>query len=156
MKPFSLVCLLLLAAVDISRAQAVVRLDSAAMLPGARYGTWSAANGSVNFMGTWTAVPDSAHGGATGTWTLADAQGKTVAFGGWSAAKAADRWTGVWRANVTGRTGEFSGTWTANIDLKATARFIDLFAKAAQTIVSGTWSTGGPSGAWSIRAAADK
>ena len=150
---FSLVCLLLLAGVDVSSAQAVVRLDSAGMVRGARSGTWSAANGSLTFMGTWTAVPDTTHGTVTGTWTLADAHAKTVAFGGWSAVKSTDRWTGAWRANVTGRAGEYSGTWTSSVDLKANARFVDLFEKAAQTIVSGAWSTGGQSGAWSIRAA---
>ncbi len=149
----ALVCLLLLAAIDFSGAQAVVRLDSAATAHGARSGTWSAANGSLTFMGTWTAVADTAHGTVTGTWTLSDAQAKTVAFGGWSAVKAADRWTGAWRANVTGRAGEYSGTWTSSVDLKANARFVDMFEKAAQTIVSGTWTTGGQSGGWSIRAA---
>jgi hypothetical protein len=147
------VCLLLLVVVDISDAQAVVRLDSAGVLRGARSGTWSAANGSATLMGTWTAVPDSAHGTVTGTWTLADAQAKTIAFGGWSAVKATDRWTGAWRANVTGRGGEYSGTWTSSVDLKPNARFADLFEKAAQTIASGTWTTGSQSGAWSIRAA---
>ena len=148
-----LVCLLLLNAIGISGAQAVVRLDSAATARGARSGTWSAASGSLTLMGTWTAVSDTAHGTVTGTWTLADAQAKTVAFGGWSAVKSADRWAGAWRANVTGRAGEFSGTWTSSVDLKATARFVDMFEKAAQTIVSGAWTTGGKSGGWSIRAA---
>ena len=145
-----LVCLLLLNAIGISGAQAVVRLDSAATARGARSGTWS---GSLTLMGTWTAVSEAAHGTVTGTWTLADAQAKTVAFGGWSAVKSADRWAGAWRANVTGRAGEFSGTWTSSVDLKATARFVDMFEKAAQTIVSGAWTTGGKSGGWSIRAA---
>ncbi len=144
---------LLFAAPDLSGAQAVVRLDSAAAVRGARSGTWSAASGSLTLMGTWTAVADTAHGTVTGTWTLTDAQAKTVAFGGWSAVKSTDRWTGAWRANVTGRAGEYTGTWTSSVDLKATARFVDMFEKAAQTIVSGTWTTGGQSGGWSIRAA---
>jgi hypothetical protein len=148
-----LLCVLLLAAVDLSGAQAVVRLDSAAMVRGARSGTWSAASASLTLMGTWTAVPDTTHGTVTGTWTLTDAQAKTVAFGGWSAVKAADGWTGAWRANVTGRAGEYSGTWTSSVGLKVNARFVDLFEKAAQTIVSGAWTTGAQSGAWSIRAA---
>ena len=103
-------------------------------------------------MGNWTATPDTTHGTVTGTWTLADAQGATVAFGGWSAAKSAARWTGVWRANVTGRAGEFSGAWTSSVDLEPTARFVDLFDKAAQAIVRGTWNSGGRSGTWSVRA----
>jgi len=151
-KTFSLVWLLLLAVIDVSGAQGVVRLDSAGLRPGARSGTWSAVNGKLTFMGTWTAVPDTTNGAVTGTWTLADAEGKTVAFGGWSAVKSTDHWTGSWRANVAGRGGEYSGTWTSSVELKASARFVDLFDKAAQTIVSGTWSAGGQSGAWSIRA----
>ncbi len=152
MRTFSLVCLLLFWAVD-SRAQGAIRLDSAGLRPGARIGTWSAVNGKVTFVGTWTAVPDSAHGTVTGAWTLTDAQGKTAAFGGWSAAKAASQWEGAWRANVTGRTGEYAGTWTSSVDVKATSSFGDLFEKAVQAIVSGTWSAGAESGAWSIRAA---
>jgi hypothetical protein len=148
-----LLCLLLVTAIDLSGAQAVVRLDSATMVRGARSGTWSAASGSLTLMGTWTAVADTAHSTVTGTWTLADAQAKTVAFGGWSAVKSTDRWAGAWRANVTGRTGEYSGTWTSSVDLKLNARFVDMFEKAAQTIVSGAWTTGGQSGGWSIRAA---
>jgi len=145
----SVLCFLLLAAVDRSGAQAAARPDTAST----RLGGWSATNGSISFMGTWTAIPDTTHGTVTGTWTLADAQGTTVAFGGWSAAKSKSRWTGTWRANVAGRAGEYSGTWASSVDLKAGARFVDLFEKAAQTIVSGTWSSGARSGAWSIRAA---
>jgi hypothetical protein len=152
-KTFSLVWLLLFAAADISGAQEAVRLDSARLLPGARYGTWSATNGNIAFMGTWTAVPDTMHGSVTGTWTLMDKAGKTAAFGGWSAAKTNGQWAGAWRANATGRTGEYSGTWTSAVDLKTTAGFADLFEKAVQTIVSGMWSGAGQSGAWSIRAA---
>ena len=153
MKTLSLACLLLLGVFGRSGAQGVVRLDSAALAPGARTGTWSAVNGKITFMGTWTAVPDTLHGTVAGTWTLADAEGKTAAFGGWSAIKSSDRWAGAWRANVTGRGGEYSGTWTSSVDLKAAARFADMFEKAAQSIVSGTWATAGQSGAWSIRAA---
>src|SRR5512146_1107159 len=148
----SVLCLLLLAAVAGSGAQEATR-GTAAIGRDTLSGGWSATNGSVTFMGTWTAVPDTTRGTVTGTWTLADAQGTTVAYGGWAAAKSAARWTGTWRANVTGREGEYSGTWTSSVDLKAGARLIDLFEKAAQTIVSGTWSTGGRSGTWSIRAA---
>ena len=148
----SVLCFLLLAAVDSAGAQAATRSDTAGIGRSARSGMWSATNGSVTFMGTWTAVPDTTHGTVAGTWTLADAQGTTVAYGGWAAAKSAARWTGTWRANVTGRDGEYSGTWTSSVDLKASARLIDLFEKAAQTIVSGTWNSGGRSGTWSIRA----
>jgi hypothetical protein len=149
-KAFSLVCLLLLAAVDASGGQ-VVRLDSAALLHGARSGTWSATSGKSTFMGTWTAVPDT-NRTVTGTWTLADAEGKTVAFGGWSAATASGRWSGAWRANITGRAGEYSGTWTSSVGATPNARFGDLFERAARMVVSGTWTTRARSGAWSIRA----
>ena len=149
-------CLLFVAAVRMAGAQ-VVRLDSAALAPDARHGTWSAnGGGNLTLVGTWTAVPDTAHNAVTGTWTLTDAQGKTAAFGGWSAAKAKDQWTGAWRANVTGRGGEYSGTWTSSTDLKPNTTFVELFDKAAQSIVSGTWSSGTQNGAWSIRAAAAK
>ena len=151
-RQISILCILLLAAVDGSGAQAA-RPDTAGIARATRSGTWSASNGSVTFMGTWTAVPDTTRGTVAGTWTLADAQGTTVAYGGWAAAKSAARWTGMWRANVAGRDGEYSGTWTSSVDLNAGARLIDLFEKAAQTIVRGTWNSGGRSGAWSIRAA---
>lgn len=151
-KRLSLVGLLLIAAAGVSEAQGTVRLDSAALVRGARFGSWSATNGKSTFMGTWTAVPDTTNGTVTGTWTLAGAEGKTVAFGGWSAVKTSDRWIGAWRANVTGRGGEYSGTWTSSVDLKPAARFADMFEKAAQAIVSGTWSIGAQTGAWSIRA----
>jgi hypothetical protein len=151
-KTLLLGCLLFISAAAASDAQ-VVRLDSAALMRGARFGTWSATNGKTTLMGTWTAVPDATSGTVTGTWTLAGAEGKTVAFGGWSAVKANDRWSGAWRANVTGQGGEYSGTWTSSVDLKPNARFVDMFERAAAAIVSGTWSTAGQSGAWSIRAA---
>ena len=152
-KPFLLVCLLLLAAIDVSRSQAVVRQGASGIAQSNPSGTWSAKSSSgLTLMGTWTAVPDTATGTVTGTWTLVDAQGKTLADGGWSAAKSPDRWTGAWRAVISGREGEYSGTWTASVDLKAGARLVDLFEKAAQAVVGGTWRAGRQSGVWSIRA----
>jgi hypothetical protein len=103
-------------------------------------------------MGTWTAVPDLKTGTVTGTWTLIDAQRKTLAGGGWSAAKSPTGWTGAWRAIVSGRNGEYSGTWTSGVDLKVDSGFDDLFEKAVQSIVSGAWQMGKDSGGWSIRA----
>jgi hypothetical protein len=152
-KQFFLLCLLFLAAIDLSGAQAVARQGASGNAPSNSSGTWSARSRSgLTLGGTWTAVSDSATGTVTGTWTLVDAQGKTLADGGWSAAKSPDRWTGAWRAVVSGREGEYSGTWTASVDLKADARLADLFEKAVQTVVSGTWRAGSQSGAWSIRA----
>ena len=101
-------------------------------------------------MGTWTAVLDTS-GTVTGSWELTDAQGKTLAQGGWSAAKAPDTWFGGWRAVVTGKDGEYSGTWTADVGDSTSTRLGDLFAKALQSIVSGTWRLDQLSGAWSIR-----
>lgn len=103
-------------------------------------------------MGTWTAVPDPTNETVTATWTLIDAQGRTLTGGGWSAAKSAAGWTGAWRAVVAGQTAEHAGTWSAGVNLKADAGFADLFEKAIQTIVSGNWRAGRHSGAWSIRA----
>jgi hypothetical protein len=104
-------------------------------------------------MGTWTAVSDTTGRTVIGTWTLADAEGRSIANGAWSAAKSPTEWTGAWRAVVAGRAGENSGTWTASVDLKVDGTFADLFAKAAQTVVNGTWRAGSQSGAWAIRAA---
>ena len=151
--PFFLVCLLSLTVIESSVAQAVARQDTASHAQSNRSGTWSAANTSGRtFMGTWTAVPDLKSGTVTGTWTLIDAQHKTLAGGGWSAARSPAGWTGAWRANVSGRKGEYSGTWTSGVDLKADVGFNDLFEKAVQSIVSGTWQMGNDSGGWSIRA----
>ena len=151
-KPFVLLCLLLLAAVEVTTGQARVRQDSASIAQN-WYGTWSArASSGLTLVGTWTAIPNATTGTVTGTWTLANAEGKEVASGAWSAAKSAERWTGGWRSVIAGRAGEFSGTWTADGDLKVDGSIAALFEKAVETVVSGNWRTGGRSGAWSIRA----
>ena len=142
---------LVLAAVDVSLAQAVVRPDTAAQAPSRREGSWSAATSTgLTLMGTWTAILDPA-GTVTGTWALMDAQGNTRVEGGWSAAKSTDGWTGAWRAVISGREGEYSGSWTAAVDGKANTRLADLFEKAVQDVVRGNWRVGGRSGAWAIR-----
>ena len=139
-----LVGLLLLAA-GTSRAQ------SASIVPTNRNGSWSAATASgQTLMGTWTAVLDTG-GPVTGTWELTDAAGRTLADGGWSAAKAPDKWVGGWRAAVSGRNGEYAGTWTADVGDTTSTQMADLFTKALQTIVSGTWRVNQLSGAWSVR-----
>ena len=144
-------CGLLLAVVDVSRAQAVARPDTAGHEPRNREGSWSAASSNgLTLIGTWTAILDTT-GTITGTWALVDAQGNTRADGGWSAAKSPKEWTGAWRATVYGREGEFSGTWTAVVDGKPDARLADLLEKALRTIVSGQWRVDARSGAWSIR-----
>jgi len=136
-------CLLLLIPLDISGAQAVER-----------QGTWGArSSNGLTFGGTWTAVPDLTSGTVTGTWTLVNAQGTTIANGGWSASKSPDGWIGNWRAaNFGGSEHEFSGSWKSGVELKKTARLADLFEKAGQAIVTGSWRSGNNSGAWSIRA----
>jgi hypothetical protein len=118
-----------------------------------RTGAWSATSGTMALMGSWTAVPDSAHGTVTGTWTLNDTQGKTVMSGLWSASKAAEKWYGNWRANVTGQGGEYTGTWDSTVDHKPGNQFGDLFEKALFAVVNGTWKSAGKSGAWAIRTA---
>lgn len=152
-KPFFLLGLLFLIAVDGSGAQAVVPQDTAVNRQSAQPNMWSAtSNNGLTFMGTWTAVPDPKTGTVTGTWTLIDAEGRTLADGGWSASKSPDGWVGLWRAaNFSGSEHEFSGSWRAGVDLKATAGFANLFEKAAQSVVSGSWRMGSHSGAWSIR-----
>lgn len=118
-----------------------------------RQNTWAATSSTgLQLAGTWTAKADQATGTVTGTWTLVNAQGRTAARGAWSAAKSPSGWTGGWRAVAEGRSGEYSGTWTARADFKADAPLPDLFAKAIESAVSGTWRAGRPSGAWTIQA----
>ena len=115
--------------------------------------TWSATTtGGRTFMGTWTYAADPATGTVSGTWTLIDAQGQTLARGGWSAAKSPKGWTGGWRANTSGSPVEYAGTWTTTTELPPDAPFADLFKAAIQNVVSGTWRAAGQAGAWSIRA----
>ena len=141
----ALLFVLLLAAADVAGAQAGARQPS---------GTWSArSTAGLTLMGAWTAVPDTTTGAVTGTWTLVDAQGATVASGAWSASKSPTRWNGAWRAVVAGRSGEYAGTWTADVALRRDAAFVDLLERAVQAVVSGDWRAGGRSGAWSIRTA---
>jgi hypothetical protein len=117
------------------------------------WGNWSAnsTNGAL-LRGTWTAVPDPGGTTVRGTWTLSNADGSTAAEGGWSAAKAASAWNGAWRAKVAVSNTEYTGTWTSTADLK-TAQFSELFEKAIEAAVSGTWRYAEKLGAWSIRAA---
>jgi hypothetical protein len=127
--------------------------DSTRVPPNTQTGAWSATSGTMALMGSWTAVPDAAHGTVTGTWTLNDNQGKTVMSGLWSASKANDRWYGNWRANVEGQSGEYTGSWDSSVEHKAGNQFTDLFEKAVFAVVNGTWRSGGKSGAWAIRTA---
>ena len=134
----------------------VVLLVSCLVLTAAaqpRANTWAARSASgQTFGGTWTAATeDEKTGSVTGTWTLLDAQGRTVMSGGWGASKSPTGWTGNWRAVVSGRSGEYSGTWSAKVDLKGAGRFSEMFAKAVEAAVSGTWRSAGQSGSWTIQ-----
>ena len=116
--------------------------------------TWSARSASgLTLMGTYTAVPDTASGAMTGTWTLFNASGGTAAQGGWSAAKSPQGWTGAWRSIVAGSNAEYGGTFTADVPLKPGAKLAEMFTVAVRQVVSGTWTWRAQSGAWSIRAA---
>ena len=120
---------------------------------GRRANTWAARSSSgLMLAGTWTATEDPKTGAVTGTWTLIDAQSRTAASGGWSAAKSPSGWSGVWRAVAVGRAGEYSGTWTARADLQPTAKLKELFTKAIEAAISGTWQSGPQSGGWTIQA----
>ena len=124
-----------------------------ATLGGRRVNSWAARSTSgLTLGGTFTATEDPATGAVTGTWTLVDARGRPAMRGAWSAAKAASGWSGNWRAVVEGRRGEYSGSWNAKVDLKPTAKFADVFTKAVEAAVSGTWRAAGQSGAWTIQA----
>jgi len=117
-----------------------------------RVNTWAArSSDGLTVAGTWAVIEHLRTGGVTGTWTLLDAQGRVAAAGGWSAAKSPGGWTGNWRAAATGQRAEYTGTWTAKVDLKPAAGFADLFAKAVEAAVSGTWRSGPRSGAWTIQ-----
>jgi N-acyl-D-aspartate/D-glutamate deacylase len=116
-------------------------------------GQWSArSSAGLTVGGTWTAVSDAKSGTVTGTWTLVDAQGKTLASGGWSASKSPDEWFGNWRAVNFGNDAEYTGSWRSGVNLRATAGFAELFEKALQSAVSGTWRIRDYSGTWSITA----
>lgn len=152
-KPFFLLCLLFLVAVDRLGAQAVVLQDTTRNGQSGQPNTWSARSSTgLTLMGTWTAIPGPTRGTVVGTWTLVDAQGRTVTDGAWSASKSPEEWSGAWRAVIAGQTGDHLGTWSTSVNLKVNASFADLFEKAVQTVVSGNWRYGRHSGAWSIRA----
>jgi hypothetical protein len=139
--PFWLLCLLFLFVAEGSGAQT------------ATPNTWIATSSTgLKLMGTWTADPGPTIETVTGTWTLVDPEGRTMASGQWSAAKSSSGWSGAWRAVIDGSKPEYTGTWRAGVDLKGNARFADLFEKAVQSVVSGSWRTGRYKGTWSIRA----
>ena len=116
-----------------------------------RDNTWAARSSTgLTVGGTWTVIEHLKTGGVTGTWTLRDAQGRIAATGGWSAAKSPGGWTGSWRAATAGQPEEYMGTWSAKIDLEPAAGFAELFAKAVESAISGTWRSGRRAGVWTI------
>ena len=149
--PIALVlCLLFASALITAHAYGLEAQTSSTL--GRRANTWAARSSSgLTLGGTWTATEDPKTGAVTGTWTLVNAQRRTTASGGWSAVKSPSGWSGAWRAVTTGRSGEYSGTWTASVDLQPAATLTDLFAKAIDSAISGTWKAGGQSGAWTIQ-----
>ena len=150
-KPVLVLCLLFMVALEGFGLQAAGPQGTAVDRQSARPNTWSARSSTGRTLaGTWTVVADPATGTVTGTWTLVDAKGRPVTRGGWSAAKSRTGWTGAWRAAVSGSKTEYSGTWSADVDLEPGARFADLFKRAVETVVGGSWRAGGQSGAWSI------
>jgi hypothetical protein len=148
MKSLLVACLILTAAYAAGAGE-----QARGNLGGTGVNTWAARSSTgLTLGGTWTATEDAKTGAVTGTWTLLDTQGRIVRRGAWSAAKSASGWAGNWRAIAEGRSGEYSGTWTASVGLKPGARFADLFAKALEAAVSGTFRAGGVSGSWTILA----
>jgi len=115
-------------------------------------GSWSATAGNTTFGGTWDAAVSDDPDTASGSWTLMDQSGATLADGTWAARKDQNVWRGAWQARSrSGRV--YSGTWRAQPGLPVSARFADLFEFALSKMASGTWRMGTAySGGWSIRA----
>lgn len=149
-KPFFLLYLLCLVAIDRAGAQAAVLQGPAGAAQGSKPNVWRATSTrGLTLIGTWTAVP--ANQTVIGTWTLVDAEGTILSGGGWSASKAPTRWSGLWRANISGSEAEYSGSWGApDVGLRPGAAFKQLFAEAVRAAVEGVWRGGGHSGAWTI------
>jgi hypothetical protein len=142
-------------------AVALALLTAPSMRAGARqsagttlHGGWAvSASPNRAFQGTWTArVASDRADAAQGTWKLLDRANRTTAEGTWSAIKTPRSWSGRWQARVTGRNQLLSGTWRttdASPDVKTLG---DLFERAVQVQVSGTFAIGRLTGSWSLRA----
>jgi hypothetical protein len=114
--------------------------------------TWSArtADGRI-FSGTWSIAPSSTKSGASGAWTLSNANGTSVMRGTWSAEKHSTGWNGVWHAAVEGRDGELTGSWSAELPYVRNAPFAEMFEAAVKASLHGLWTGASESGSWSIR-----
>lgn len=118
-------------------------------------GTWAATAGSTSFAGTWDAVPGDAPNTVAGNWSLRDQNGAEVATGTWAAGKEGKFWRGTWQARrSSGQT--YDGTWQAQVQLPANAHFPAMFELAISEAVNGSWRRGNYTGAWTIRAYAEK
>ena len=120
------------------------------------HGTWAATVGSGGaFAGTWTAAPGEAPDTVAGTWSLLNQNGAELATGTWAAGKEGKVWKGTWQARrPSGQI--YDGTWRAQVELPVTSHLSDLFEAAIAKAVSGSWRMGNYSGAWTIRAYAQK
>jgi hypothetical protein len=120
-------------------------------------GSWSASGGRGVMQGTWTASPGDTPQVLAGTWTIRDNGNHVVAAGTWSASKSSEGWQGFWRSLVRGPgsggkdAGQLGGSWNAQPPLAADAGFATLLELAMKSVVSGGWSIGKRTGAWSIR-----
>ncbi len=120
-------------------------------------GTWvaSVGTGGPKFAGTWNAAPGEAPDTVAGTWSLQDQNGTELATGTWAAGKERKVWRGTWQARrPSGQV--YDGAWRAQIELPVTSHLPDLFKAAITKAVSGSWRLGNFSGAWTIRAYAQK
>lgn len=107
------------------------------------------------FAGTWSAVPGEAVDTVAGTWSLRDQNGVEVATGTWAAGKEGRVWKGSWQARrASGQVSD--GTWRAQIELPVASHLPDMLEAAIAKAVPGSWRMGNYSGAWTIRAYAQK
>jgi len=107
------------------------------------------------FAGTWDASPGEASNTVAGTWSLQDQNGTRLATGTWAAGRDGKFWRGTWQARrASGQI--YDGTWQAPAELPVTSHLPDMFEAAIAKAVSGSWRMGNYSGAWTIRAYAQK
>jgi hypothetical protein len=119
-------------------------------------GTWAATAGNgAAFAGTWNAAPGEAPETIAGSWSLRDQNGAELAMGTWAAGKDGKVWKGTWQARrPSGQI--YDGSWRAQVELPVTSHLPDLIEAAIAKAVSGSWRMGNYSGAWTIRASAQK
>jgi hypothetical protein len=100
-------------------------------------------------------VPGEASDTVAGSWSLLDRNGTELATGTWAAGKEGKVWRGTWQARRS--SGQiYDGTWRAQAGLPLSSHLSNLFETAIAKAVSGAWWMGSYSGAWTIRAYAQK